>query len=639
MRRHPQSIAGRRAQQGAALILIMFMLGMGLIAFMLKTVGTSTLEFQQKDRTTLALEEAKTALIAWSASHPNWPGIMPFPDRKETSSPPNYDGKSDCVTTGLNTTHLIGMLPVLGDSPCISPQIGLGLQSFGAVKLCESGATSCDETGTRLWYAVSKNLIRTSSTASDPVINPSIIDSKTWMRVVDRNGNLISDRVAAVIIAPGPPLPNQDRSGVPDATEYLDSLQIGATVYSNQDDDSDDEDFIMAPDSAHHPASDATYQSPYYFNDRLVYITIDELMAAVEKRVAAEVKAALVNYKSNYGVYPYAAPLGVSLNYSCKDGVTAGFLPLDTLIGLSSNVTCNSNTKCGGISFVNDFSSVSHDLEFMLPWSGSSGACKNTDQTCTCNGAGSCTLYGLINYTCSTSTGISQCQLEQCVFGPCTPRASTKPTIFKPKYTDSLKSTGSVSVCGPTVTVTSPGSIESPTCGDLALAPKFSVTINGNSITGSGFVSPLIREGMYITDISGQNIDANTKVDEFTNTEITTSKIALASGPATIRISFLNSWFFKNGWQDYVYYAMSKAPASLTVGSRTNVNALLVTTGKAIASTPYTQSKASPQSRSLSCSNADYLDSTENANADNVYDVTSKARKENYNDQMFIVSP
>jgi hypothetical protein len=630
---HAKPVPMRRSQYGAALILIMFMLGMGVVAFMLKSVNSGSFEFQQQDKTTLALNEAKEALIAWSASHPNWPGIMPFPDRKETTTP-NYDGKSDCVNVGLNYNHLIGMLPISSESPCVSPQTGLGLQSYGVVKTCANGATSCDETGTRLWYAVSMNLIRTSSASGTaPFINPGVIDSPTvpWMRVLDRNGNLISDRVAAVIIAPGTPLANQDRSGLPDAADYLDSLQIGATVYSNSDYDTADEDFIMAPDSTRHPAVDVTYQSPYYFNDRLVYITIDELMAAVEKRVAAEVKATLNSYRSTYGAYPYAAPLGVTKNYSCKDNVNAGFLPLDTPISFSSTVSCTSNTNCSGLRFGNDIQSVTYTNPF-INWSGTTGACTASGRSCTCTGTGSCTIFGFINFSCNQVSGI--CQSDFVMTGS---------SVYTPSRTDVISTTGFAGACSSQVSINGAGTFTGASCSDRGIAPKFTATttISDDALTaaGGGFVSQNVQPGMYI---SGTGIPVGTVVESVaSDTSLIMSNDATASGSVTIRISWLKSWFFDNSWQNYVYYAMSKTPGTFTVGARNNVDALLLTTGKAITSSPYVESKLSlsAQSRNLSCSPDDYLDSAENENGDSIYDVSSKPRKANYNDQMFIVSP
>jgi hypothetical protein len=104
--------------------------------------------------------------------------------------------------------------------------------------------------------------------------------------------------------------------------------------------------------------------------------------------------------------------------------------------------------------------------------------------------------------------------------------------------------------------------------------------------------------------------------------------------------SFLTSipWFTANNWQDYLYYQLSRATPTLTVGSRTGVQALLAATGKPIATAPYAVSKGSAQSRP-SCSANDYLDSVENANADLVFDATNTARSSKYNDQVFIVAP
>jgi hypothetical protein len=632
----------RRSQYGAALILIMFMLGMGVVAFMLKSVNSGSFEFQQQEKTTLALNEAKEALIAWSASHPNWPGILPFPDRKETSSPPNYDGKSDCVTSGLNFSHLIGMLPVGSESPCVAPQTGLSLQSYGVVKTCANSATSCDETGTRLWYAVSMNLIRTSSlSGTTPIINPGIIDNPLivpWMRVLDRNGNLISDRVAAVIIAPGAPLANQDRSGLPDAADYLDSLQIGATVYSNSDYDTADEDFIMAPDSTRHSAVDVTYQSPYYFNDRLVYITIDELIAAVEKRVATEVESALKHYKNTYATFPYAAPLGSSKNYSCVNNQSTGLLPIDSAKGTSCSCTSNLSCNC-------NFSEIQRvvidPIDPSQNWETATGSCSIDNGNCSCTGSGACSLcngmgclmgLGIKTVTCNGSSG--NCS------SPDIPGIFTYYNVFTNSDVNVVDGDCTYACGSTTVTCNGTGSFSNQACADPGIAPKISSMIGAgdNDLTsvGTNLTTQNIVPGMYVT---GTGIQDDTTVSAVTGTNtLSMSKNATATGTFNdIRISRLKKWFFDNGWQNYVYYAMTKGAPTLTVGAKSGVEALLVTTGKAITS-PFTESKNTAQTR-ISCNVNDYLDSTENTNLDLIYDAGNKARKQNYNDQVFIVAP
>lgn len=286
-----------RRQKGLAALVLVFMLALVAIGYAVNALESSDIQNEKNKKTAAALAEAKAALIGWSVSHQVQPGILPFPDRGADG---NYDGNSDCVvgTPGFNL--LIGRLPFLGQTaPCAAPVNGL--------------ATSLtDGSGEQLWYAVSRNLIRTSIV---PIINPSIIDAppENWLIVRDKNGQPISSRVAAVIIAPGNPIGTQNRAGIASVENYLDTL--GA--FSNSNYDSATEDFFMIKEDGS-------------FNDQLVFITIDELMDAVEKRVAKEVILGLNNYYAesaplpNDRFYPYAA----DISFNCIDGLLAGALPI-----------------------------------------------------------------------------------------------------------------------------------------------------------------------------------------------------------------------------------------------------------------------------------------------------------------------
>lgn len=610
--------AAHYREKGAALILMMFILGFALAAFIIKTFDTDSLKAQQEEKTMLALGQAKEALIAWSVSHPNWPGIMPFPDRRETSSPPNYDGKSDCVTSGLNQSHLIGMLPILGDSPCVSPQNGLGLQSYGVVNICESNATSCDPSGTRLWYAVSKNLIRTSGTASTPVINPGIINTAgPWLRVLDQNGNLVSDRVAAVIIAPGPAISSQNRSGsAPLPNNYLDQITIGGTTYSNFDYDSDDEDFIIG---------DVTTGT---FNDRLTYITIDELMASIELRVAAEAREALQRYQTSVGRFPYAAPLGSAGNYSCVDATATGLLPLDS--NPSNSCTCTSAQSCDCSFDIIDSVTFSRAG---LAWDDNGGSCSRSGNNCTCTGAGFCSFFfGVVRFECDALGGCDSNSI---------PGAYTFTGVFENSNVNQV--TGSCShSCGSTTVSCNfgAGTFSSGNCGDPGIAPTIAVnTVAGSNqlITTSNFTTEQVQAGMHVI---GLGIAESTVINSVTNaTTLVMSRNATATGSANITFSRLPAWFEINSWQDYIYYAVSRdAVPTMTVGTKPGVQALLATTGRAINSVPFATSKGSAQVR-VSCNVEDYLDSSENVSANQIYEATNKPKTLNYNDQLFIVSP
>src|SRR3972149_1749447 len=140
-----QPLSSSFKQRGAALIFIVFILGLGIAAYTIKVFNTASMQSQQDQKTLQTLGEAKKALIAWAVSHPNTPGQMPWPDRNGDG---DYDGNSDCVSTAFQYSYLLGQLPIVGQTnPCVSPQTGVG-------------GDWRDAQGNRLWYAVSRNLVR-----------------------------------------------------------------------------------------------------------------------------------------------------------------------------------------------------------------------------------------------------------------------------------------------------------------------------------------------------------------------------------------------------------------------------------------------------------------------------------------------
>ena len=298
-------------ESGAALIVFLTLLVLaGSAMFVDASRSALMARAQQSMATSRSLAEAKAALIAWAVTaysargKPITPGLLPFPDRNRDG---NYDGKGDCVTFGLNDSHLLGRLPWAGDaSPC--PRIGLHIDAH-------------DGAGERLWYAVSRNLVTRGGGAP---INSDMRDAANgryaWITLRDVEGDVIADPatgqalpIAAVIIAPGAALAGQDRSAAaPPPASYLDSIRIGTSTYTNADADGcpdasvpacgasgAGEDFIMYP----------PLRAPGVFNDQLVAITVDELMRAVEKRVLGEAAIALNAYRRDYGAYPWLARL------------------------------------------------------------------------------------------------------------------------------------------------------------------------------------------------------------------------------------------------------------------------------------------------------------------------------------------
>ncbi len=291
----------RSRQHGAALFIFLAAIGLAALLFVGYQIrNTGRLEISDEAAETLS--ESKDALIGYTVSPTGAgqrPGDMLRPDTaSETTA--DYDGTTDGC---LDVTQPNGLPHGTGaNMRCLGrlPWKNLGLSNQGGVEN--------DPSGIMPWYAVSANLvdptcldILNSDTITLPTptvtansytttCHSTAILPHPWLTVRDASGNVISNRVAAVLIIPGAPVGGQSRPTAPlaGASAYLDSVTVGGTTYSNADMDND---FITAPPSD-------------TFNDTVLFITIDELMAAVEKRAATEAGNALKTFYSTCGFYP-----------------------------------------------------------------------------------------------------------------------------------------------------------------------------------------------------------------------------------------------------------------------------------------------------------------------------------------------
>lgn len=508
-------------QKGAALILMAFIIGLAVIVYLLHALDPQRLRAEQDKKTMQMLNEAKQALIAWSVSHQYTPGQMPWPDRHQ--DPLIYDGSSDCVTTAFQYSYLLGQLPSKPDtSPCLDPNTGLSFYA-GFSTYAGMGQEFRDAQGNRLWYAVSRNLVRDHATSTNPVINPNIINVPTyqWLQVLNRNGNLISNRVAAVILAPNEVLAGQNRAGAADASQFLDSIRLSSgPLIGNRSYAYDDQEFVIGDDGRNVLASDPTFVQPYNFNDKLVYITIDELMAAIEKRAGEEVRANLATYAKLNGNYPFAANLGGAgaankRAYRCVTGKLIGALPVDnpaeTCTYSATATTVNSTCSFQNITSVAFRKSAGGNFTSASP------ACTFAGTTCTCTGAGSCSVAATTVFLCDA-------------LGNC----------------NSPNSTGRIRFLGAGLETTS----NSPVCslGGLSACVVPANTIS-RTVTCNG-ASPTVTMGYSCTD----------------------------------SITTLPAWFKANRWQDYVFYEMTRPTnlVAITVGNK-STGAAIVTTGASIA--------------------------------------------------------
>ena len=418
----PQSINPKAKQKGAALIIMAFIIGLAVIAYLLHALDPARLRAEQNKKSMQTLNEAKQVLIAWSVNHPNTPGLMPYPDRNNDG---NYDDTSDCYASNVNFApqFTLGRLPLFKNDPnCVNAKVTVA-----------SGVSEDfrDGTGERLWYEVSRNLLHDyknnggNPNGTSPIINPSIINTPTypWLVVRDRNGVVISNRVAAVIVAPGAPSGAQDRSGgIANANQYLDKIVMAdGTPYQNygyQDLATNPvQEFIIGDDFRMVDKNDPTYKNqviePYYYNDKVVFITIDELMYAIEKRALEQTKDALSKFKITNGFYPFAADLGFYISPNpnqnqCTQGNLRGLLPVNT--PSTHTCTCTSSTRTCNCNFsvVNSISFTRSAGSFVATGGGANaptGACSVSPlstNTCTCNGAGGCKrASGTVQFSCN----------------------------------------------------------------------------------------------------------------------------------------------------------------------------------------------------------------------------------------------
>ncbi|GEM_PF-1049667 len=254
------SVVKYKSQQGAALLIFMLILIMASSYSLLSKINAATKPHLREQATSRVLAEAKQALISYAVTYPDivnsdyGPGYLPCPDR-------DNDGSTDAGTCASGSSTTIGRLP------------------WVTLKLNDLK----DSSGQRLWYVLSDNF------RNNPKLEPLNSETEGQLRIdIDADGDIDAndiDDVVAIIIAPGEPINNQNR----DIGETDIALEIAH--YLEADNIDFDTDFVIS-----------NFDN---INDKLVYITRQELMEQVEKRVLGEVNQILTNYFSTYAAYPW----------------------------------------------------------------------------------------------------------------------------------------------------------------------------------------------------------------------------------------------------------------------------------------------------------------------------------------------
>jgi len=274
-------MVSRAQQRGAAGVLLIILLAAVMFGVLVTALSGASTQGQYDAKTAPVLAVAQRALIAYAAAHPTLPGRLPCPDTTNTGV-----ADSSCGPVGASR---LGRLP---------------WKTLGIPDL-RDGSGEC------LWYAVSGAFKEISPTT------PVNSDTSGQFTIKDDTGNNLATGVIAVILAPGPPLAGggvRATVGTPQcggntiASAYLDA--VGAV-----------------DNAAATPSTFVAGTPTDTFNDRLIYITPAQLFPAVERRVAAEAKKALLSYYSANFYYPFANDYN-DASYDCTPGFRRGRFPV-----------------------------------------------------------------------------------------------------------------------------------------------------------------------------------------------------------------------------------------------------------------------------------------------------------------------
>ncbi len=306
----------RASQFGFAVTLLVITILLGIASVVYGLAAASRPELKRDQKTTDALALAKATLIAHAVSQPVYAGNSP-PNRIGDLPCPdaNDDGSADACGNAAGTT---GQALRLGRLPWRT----LGLPDLR------------DGDGERLWYAVSNNFKNNTRTNCNTPGTAGCLNSDTRGTISIRNsdGVLVFDAsnidptssgVVAIVFSPGAVLRRQDGvvqdrsctggAGCNAAGECLATTtpKCNAINYldiANSEDNANFLDGSAANGFIQGIVRDAS--GNVIVNDRLLFISYQEVMVPIEKRVAAEILKCLADYaEGNNSRYPWAAPV------------------------------------------------------------------------------------------------------------------------------------------------------------------------------------------------------------------------------------------------------------------------------------------------------------------------------------------
>lgn len=272
----------------------------------------------------------------------------------DDAAEPAYDGLAETTGCAFRTWTPGQALQPVATSGAAARCLGrLPWRTLG-IAPGDVDAGGVDLAGRVPWLVVSPNLM--AGAACLPNLNPLMLSVPwggygcpgvtpyPWLRVVDDRGNLLSDRVAFALILPGPPVAGQVRSATAGPGAWLDTVTVAAGctapctpgTYSNAGFTHADgvaTTLVRGPRPGTATDRAGNHAQPVAFNDRLLYVTADELFEALEARARGEAIARLrAVHASAAGHLPWAAPFG-SPSGDCVAGTRFGHLPATCAAG------------------------------------------------------------------------------------------------------------------------------------------------------------------------------------------------------------------------------------------------------------------------------------------------------------------
>lgn len=271
-----------RRQRGSVLLIMLAIVMAALMTILVSALPALNRTTNNTNANAQALAQAKAGLIAFAISAGSQkpctpttcerPGDLPCPDSTPDSPPEANGNQAASCGNGAGTT---GQTARLGRLPWKT----LNLPDLR------------DASGQRLWYAVSSNYktnTRLPILNSDTGLGTITIRNAAGVVAFDgSNPGNIPSGVVAVIIAPGDPITRQDghkqNRSVNAAQEYLDIVTLNGIT----EDNANFSDFSATDGFIQGPVQDT--QGKVVSNDQIVFITYEEIMSAIEKRVAGDV--------------------------------------------------------------------------------------------------------------------------------------------------------------------------------------------------------------------------------------------------------------------------------------------------------------------------------------------------------------